>query len=200
MPTTYYPPFQNNVYERLSSCIAQQLFPHLDMCKDYDQLLNKRPNKADAVFSWHQDMGYWPSSKVLGVEETSTCTFSLAVDDSNAENGCLKYVVGSQASKTLRPHAPLGDSRDDAHALTIDVDEAKGDEIRLAPAKRGSVTIHDEYVVHGSGGNRCADRQRRTYVVAFRPRKVVEAERRIGFTHSHNDNVNWDNWPSQDED
>ncbi len=170
------------------------------MCKDYDQLLNKRPNKADAVFSWHQDMGYWPSPKVLGVEETSTCTFSLAIDDSNVENGCLKYVVGSQASKTLRPHVPLGDSRDDAHALTIDVDETKGDEIRLAPAKRGSLTIHDEYVVHGSGGNRCADRQRRTYVVAFRPRKVVEAERRIGFTHSHNDNVNWDNWPSEDED
>ncbi len=159
---------------------------------DYDQLLNKRPGKNDAVFSWHQDMGYWPSAKVLGVEETSTCTFSLAVDDSMKENGCLRYVVGSHKSKTLRPHKPLVDSRDDGHALTIDVDEAKGDVVKLAPASRGSITIHDEFVVHGSGGNTCMDKQRRTYVVAFRPKKVVDAERQIGFTHSHNDEVNWD--------
>jgi ectoine hydroxylase-related dioxygenase (phytanoyl-CoA dioxygenase family) len=162
------------------------------MTKDYDQLLNKRPGKTDAVFAWHQDMGYWPGPKALGVDETSTCTLSLAVDDSTEANGCLRYVVGSHKAKRLRPHVPLGKSRDDAHALTIDVDRSKGDVIMLAPAKRGSVTIHDEFVVHGSGGNRSKDHQRRTYVIAFRPRKVVEAERRIGFTHSHNDQVNWD--------
>ena len=52
--------------------------------------------------------------------------------------------------------------------------------------------IHDEYVIHGSSGNRSKDKQRRTYVVAFRPKVVVDAERKIGFTHSHNDVVNWD--------
>jgi phytanoyl-CoA hydroxylase len=52
---------------------------------------------------------------------------------------------------------------------------------------RGSVTVHDEFVVHGSSG-----RQRRTYVLAYRPKRVVDAERRIGSTHSHNDVVNWD--------
>jgi len=46
---------------------------------------------------------------------------------------------------------PLGDSRDDSHALTIEVDESKGDIVKLAPASRGSITIHNEYVVHGSG-------------------------------------------------
>jgi len=177
---------------RLTKCIACQLFPSLDMTKDYDQFLNKRPGKTDAIFSMHQDMGYWPSPKVLGVEETSTCTFSLAIDDSTEENGCLEYVVGSHASKTLRPHVPLAKSRDEGHALTIEVDESKGDEIRLAPAQRGCVTIHDEYVVHGSGGNRCPNKQRRTYVLAYRPKKVVDAERKIGFTHSHNDKINWD--------
>ena len=192
LPTTYLPSFRDNVYERLSACIARQLFPKLDMTKDYDQLLNKRPGKKDAVFAWHQDMGYWPGPKALGVDETSTCTFSLAVDDSTEENGCLRYVPGSQKYKRLRPHVPLGKSRDDAHALTIEVDESKGDKIMFAPARRGSVTIHDEFVVHGSSGNRAKDRQRRTYVIAYRPRKVVEAERKIGFTHSHNDEVNWD--------
>lgn len=194
LPTKYYPPFDNNIYERLCACIVRQLCPTLDMTKDYDQLLNKRPGKNDAVFSWHQDMGYWPSPDVLGVKDTSTCTFSLAVDDSMEENGCLRYVVGSNKDKKLRPHSPLGNSREDAHALTIKVDEKEGDVIKLAPASKGSVTIHDEYVVHGSAGNTCKDKQRRTYVVAFRPRQVVEAERKIGFTHSHNDQVNWDNF------
>ena len=93
--------------------------------------------------------------------------------------------------KTLRPHRPAaGDSREDGHALTTDVGDEE--EIRLAPAKRGSLTIHDEYVVHGSAGNTCKDKERRTYVLAYRAVKIVEAERRIGFTHSHNDKVNWD--------
>lgn len=191
LPTKYYPPMRNNVYEKLTSSIAKQLFPQSDMVKDYDQLLNKRPGKTDAVFAWHQDMAYWPGPKALGVDKTDTCTFSLAIDDSEEANGCLRYVPGSGASKQLRPHKPaLGDSRDDGHALAVQV--GSDEIVTLAPAKRGSVTIHDEYVVHGSAGNTCADRQRRTYVLAYRAKEIVDAERRIGFTHSHNDQVNWD--------
>lgn len=189
LPTRYYPPFRGNVYERITSHIAKQLHPHLDMTKDYDQLLNKRPEKKDAVFAWHQDMGYWPGPKALGVDSTSTCTFSLAVDDSDEENGCLRYVVGSHVERKLRPHVPLGKSRDDAHAIVVEIDESR-DVVKFARAKRGWVTVHNEFVVHGSGGNNSKDRQRKTYVLAYRPRKVVEAERSIGFTHSHNDEVN----------
>jgi phytanoyl-CoA hydroxylase len=98
---------------------------------------------------------------------------------------CQKTVVCSGASKTLRQHRPaMGDNREDGHALTTDVSETEED--RLAPAKRGSITIHDEWVVHGSGGNTCKDRERRTYVLAYRAKEIVQAERRIGFTHSHN--------------
>ena len=195
LPTRYHPPFRGNVFERLAASMSQQLFPDADMTKDYDQFLNKRPGKEDAVFAMHQDMAYWPNAKALkGVNRTETCTFSLALDDSSPENGCLQYVSGSGTSKTLFPHRPLiGNSREEGHALTIDFDvEDDRDKIRLAPARKGSITIHDEYVVHGSGGNTSRDRQRRTYVVAFRAGQVVAAERSIGFTHSHNDDVNWD--------
>mmetsp|Transcript_17685 Transcript_17685/g.26411 ORF Transcript_17685/g.26411 Transcript_17685/m.26411 type:complete len:310 (+) Transcript_17685:72-1001(+) len=202
LPTRYHPPFDNNFYEKLAGCIARQLHPELQMTKDYDQFLNKRPGKEDASFPLHQDLGYWPSPEVLGVEETSTCTFSLAVDDSMEENGCLLYLPGSHIAKRVRPHVPLNKSREDGHALTIHLTDEEKDAIRLAPARRGSVTVHDEFVIHGSNGNRCADKQRRTYVVAFRPKKVVDAERKIGFTHSHNDQVNWDTFndllPSND--
>ena len=192
LPTTYHPEFQNNIFERLTATIVAQIHSKIEMSKDYDQLLNKWPSKSDAVFAWHQDMGYWPGPKQLGVNETATCTFSLAVDDSTEENGCLRYIPGSGLSRKLRKHAPLSGSRDEGHALTIGVDESKGDVVTLAPCERGSVTVHDEFVIHGSGGNMSKDKQRRTYVLAYRPKAVVEEERKLGFTHSHNDKVNWD--------
>ena len=191
LPTKYHPPLQNNVYERLTRSMAAQLFPQQTMAKDYDQLLTKLPGKADAVFAWHQDMGYWPGPAALGVDVTSTCTFSLAVDNSLPENGCLRYISGSGIEKKLRKHEPLSGSREEGHALSIRVDEDR-EPIRLAPAKRGSITIHDEWVVHGSGGNTSPTQSRRTYVVAYRDERIVQAERAIGFTHSHNDDVNWD--------
>mmetsp|Transcript_19685 Transcript_19685/g.32291 ORF Transcript_19685/g.32291 Transcript_19685/m.32291 type:complete len:282 (+) Transcript_19685:112-957(+) len=199
LPTRYHPPFQNNIFERITSVIVRQIHPSIEMCKDYDQFLNKRPGKSDAVFAWHQDMGYWPNPKALGVEETATCTFSLAIDDSTEENGCLRYVPGSGLSRKLRQHAPLASSRDEGHALTIELDESKGDVEKLAPCQRGSITVHDEFVIHGSSGNKCPDRQRRTYVLAYRPKTVVNAERKIGFTHSHNDEVNWDTFNDGEE-
>lgn len=199
LPTRYYPPLhENNVYERLTESIAQQLFPHCEMTPDYDQFLNKRPGKSDAVFAWHQDMAYWPSPDALGVKNTDTCTFSLALDDSDERNGCLRYVVGRNKGE-LRPHRPVAKSRDEGHALSVQVGEEE--EVRLLPAEAGSLTIHDEWVVHGSGGNKCSDRQRRTYVLAYRAKEIVDAERKIGFTHSHNDVVNWDTfneWKSED--
>lgn len=189
LPTTYYPALRNNIYERLTASIVRQLFAGTTMQKDYDQFLNKRPGKTDAQFAWHQDMAYWPGPAALNVNNTDTATFSLALDESMEENGCLQYVLGR--TKTLRPHRPLyGSGREDGHALATDLLDS--DVVRLAPAKKGSVTIHDEWVVHGSGGNRCPDRQRCTYVLAYRAADIVRAERKIGFTHSHNDEVNWD--------
>jgi phytanoyl-CoA hydroxylase len=192
LPTHYYPAWKNNMYEQLATSMARQLYPHSDMVQDYDQLLNKLPGKSQAIFAWHQDMAYWPGTKALGVNSTDTCTFSLAVDDSHPDNGCLRYVAGSHIDRILRPHTPLcGAHRDEGHALAVDVHE-DNEPIRYAPARRGSVTIHNEYVVHGSGGNTSPHCQRRTYVVAFRAAAIVQAERAIGFTHSHNDVVNWD--------
>ena len=47
-----------NVYERIAQHICEQIHPDVELVKDYDQLLNKRPNKDDAVFGWHQVSRY----------------------------------------------------------------------------------------------------------------------------------------------
>ena len=168
-------------------CIRDR-FPGVEMVQDYDQLLDERPGKGDAVFAMHQDMAYWPPAS-LTANDTRTVTLTLAIDDETADNGCIRYVPGSQKERKLRPHRPLHEGREEGHAVVVDV--AADEEIRLAEVPRGGVTLHDEWVVHGSPGN-ASPRHRRTYVIAFRTRAIVDAERAAGFTHSHNDDVNWD--------
>ena len=188
LPHRYHPPLRNNAWERLAAEIAAEVFPGVEMVQDYDQLLDKRPGKGDAVFAMHQDMAYWPPAS-LTANDTRTVTLTLAIDDETAENGCIRYVPGSQKERKLRPHRPLHEGREEGHAVVAEV--AAGEEMRLAEVPRGGVTLHDEWVVHGSPGN-ASPRHRRTYVIAFRTRAIVDAERAAGFTHSHNDDVNWD--------
>ena len=190
LPRKYRNELVDNIFELRATSIAQQLIGE-DVLIDYDQFLAKRPNKGGAKFAWHQDLGYWPT----GTPDTLTTTCSLALDDADEQNGCLQVVPGSHLEEGLRPHRPLhasdGDkgNRDDSHVLTIDLKEE--DEVVLLPVKRGSVSVHNEKIVHGSAGN-LSERWRRTYIVAHRSRATVEYERSIGFTHSHNDEIQWE--------
>lgn len=189
LPRVYHPPLKNNIYEILAASVAEQLYPDTSMALDYDQLLNKRPGKKDAVFAMHQDMAYWPPRSIT--PDTRTVTFGLALDATTRANGCLAFVPESGTQGVLRPHVPIGSNRDDAHAIAVKLE--KDEELAYVEAKRGDVTIHDEWVVHGSEGN-LTDGDRRTYVVAFRTDETVQRERALGFNHSHNTETNWDSW------
>jgi len=188
LPRVYRPSLCGNVFELRSQSIARQLIG-ADATLDYDQFLAKRPAKPDAVFTWHQDLGYWPT----GTPDTITATCSLALDDADMENGCLRVVPTSHLEPQLRVHRPLHQSkdglRDSSHILSIELNET--DRLVELPLKRGDITVHDERIVHGSGGNSSTHRWRRTYITAYRSAACVAYERSIGFTHSHNDKVNW---------
>lgn len=185
LPRRYRPELRGNIYERRTASISRQLLGETATL-DYDQFLAKRPGKADAVFTWHQDLGYWPT----GTPEPLTATCSLALDDADSENGCLRVVPGSHKTG-LRPHRPLlGKDRESSHILSVEL--TAEDEIVELPLRRGDITVHDELIIHGSGGNRSPDRWRRTYIAAYRTRACVDFERSIGFTHSHNDEINWE--------
>jgi hypothetical protein len=188
LPRVYEPTLVDNVFERRATSIAQQLLGD-DATLDYDQFLAKRPQRPGAVFAWHQDLGYWPT----GTPDTRTVTCSLALDDATLENGCLRVVPGSHLEPRLRPHRPSSWStspelRAEAHTLTVEL--RSRDPIVALPLRRGSITVHNERIVHGSAGNH-TNGWRRTYVIAHRSRQTVAYERSIGFTHSHNDAINW---------
>jgi hypothetical protein len=180
LPRRYHPPLAGNVYERRAADVAAQLCGP-DMELDYDQLVAKPPGHADAVFHWHQDLAYWPVTP-----DTRTASFWLALDVTDLDNGCVQFVSGSHAEPRLRPHEPLLGDRDRSHTLVATLRD--GDRPVPGRLQPGDATVHHERTLHGSGGN-TSGRWRRGYVVAFRARETVAAERALGFTHSHNDKV-----------
>ncbi len=181
LPRVSHPALQGNIYERRAADVTAQLWGP-DFAIDYDQLVAKPPGKTGAVFHWHQDLGYWPITP-----DTRTATFWLALDDVAADNGCVRFVDGSHREPELREHLPLHGDRDHNHTLVASVDPAR-DSIRDAVLPRGSVSVHHERTVHGSAGN-TSTRWRRGYVLAFRSKTTIAAERAMGFSHSHNDSV-----------
>jgi ectoine hydroxylase-related dioxygenase (phytanoyl-CoA dioxygenase family) len=178
VPRRYLPEWQGNLYERRAQSIAEQLCGE-GMTIDFDQLLAKSPGRADAVFHWHQDQAYW-----IDTDDRRTATCWLAVDDSTIENGCMQFLPGSH-HEPVRPHRPLHGDRSASHTLVTDL--GPDDVMRPVEIRRGDITVHNEGVLHGSGGNTSASSYRRAYIVALRSESTVAEERRRGFTHSHND-------------
>lgn len=96
----------------------------------------------------------------------------------------MRFVSGSHLTD-LRPHAPVfGSDRTKSHALGTDL--LPSDVVDTFAIKAGSVTVHNERVIHGSGPN-ATDGLRRAWVLAFRSEDTIRIERDMGFTHSHND-------------
>ena len=180
LPRRYFPAWVGNVVEQRSASVARQLLGD-DMELDYDQLLAKQPHKDDAVFAWHQDMAYWPETP-----DTRTATVWVAIDDSTIDNGCMRFVPATTHEASLRPHTPMFGSRGTSHALGTDLRD--GDLVVQVPIARGDCTVHNERVLHGSGGNHTAGFLR-AYILAYRTSATISTERALGFTHSHNDNA-----------
>lgn len=178
LPRRYYPAWHGNVLEQRALQVAAQLHGD-DMEFDYDQLLAKQPYKQDAVFAWHQDMAYWPDTP-----DTRTATIWCAIDESTVDNGCMRFVPATNHERALRPHEPVFGGRGESHALGTELQP--GDEVVVKPIRRGDCTVHNERVMHGSGGNTTAG-YRRAYIIACRSAATIATERELGFTHSHND-------------
>ena len=101
---------------------------------------------------WHQDGHYWP------IRPLATCTVWLAIEPSNAENGCLRVIPRSHRDKILHPH--LHEDRSD---LTLNqrmadgvFDESDAVDLELQP---GQMSMHDVHMIHGAKANRSGNRR-----------------------------------------
>jgi len=114
---------------------------------------------------WHQDGQYWP------IKPLATCSVWLAIDDATSENGCLKFIKGSHKDKKLKKH-----TINNSEKLTLNQEILKSEYIEKNSVdlilKRGQISLHDVYMVHGSEENKSPS-SRRAMTMRFMPTTSV---------------------------
>lgn len=99
---------------------------------------------------WHQDGSYWP------LEPMEVVSAWLAVDESTAENGCMRVIPGSHRGPALEHHRHDREAVLHTQIDPADVDETRAVDVEL-PA--GGVSLHHPMLVHGSNANRSPRRR-----------------------------------------
>jgi len=133
---------------RLVSVAMDLLGP--DVRLYWDQAVSK-PAGATSDVPWHQDNGYTP------VVPEEYLTFTIALDPTSEENGCLWIQPGSHHSGTL-PHQPTD---------TIFFRGYEGNETGVAvPQEVGDVLCFSSLTLHRTGPNESRG-PRRSWVIQF---------------------------------
>ena len=105
----------------------------------------KLPGDGKRV-SWHQDASYWP------LTPSKTVTVWLAVDDTDAENGAMQFIPGSH----LNAQVAFEDSDPDENNVlyqTVPDAERYGDPPMVAELQAGQISLHTDWLLHGSEPN-----------------------------------------------
>jgi ectoine hydroxylase-related dioxygenase (phytanoyl-CoA dioxygenase family) len=124
----------------------------------YSSMFIKAARNEQRV-AWHQDNTYWPS-----VEGTEVVTVWLALDDADVENAAMQVIPGSHEGYRAMEMVAAGDN----HTLSKKVEvtpELEASAVSLEMTA-GSLSIHDSFLVHGSGANHSA-RRRAGYTIRF---------------------------------
>ena len=135
-------------HPKILACVHDLLGPELiGLASHY---FCKMPKDGTTV-SWHQDASYWP------LTPSKTATVWLAIDDADADNGCMRFVAGShlQGQLEFRPSAA---AENNVLNQTVDDVEHYG-EIVDVELEAGEVSIHSDLLLHSSHYNE-SDRRR----------------------------------------
>lgn len=122
----------------------------------------KAPLDGQAVL-WHQDGTYWP------LEPMEVVTFWLAIDNSDRENGCMRVIPNTQATR-LFSEDELQQKDDGKNVLGSGIDPALLDVPKAVDVvlKAGDVSVHHPNLIHGSHANTSA-RWRRGLTIRYIP-------------------------------
>jgi len=105
----------------------------------------KLPGDGKRV-SWHQDASYWPltPSKVV--------TAWLAIDDVDLENGAMQVIPGSHLNAQVA-FAESGEDENNVLHQTVHDPEQYGDPPVAFELKAGQMSLHSDWLLHGSEPN-----------------------------------------------
>lgn len=143
-------------FPEIVDMVEQLIGPDIILCGS--QLFCKPAGHGMAV-PWHQDGQYWP------IDPLATVTVRIGIEDSLPENGCMRYLPGSHKNRDVVAHELVEASNVAIRQQIADIDESLArDDVLHA----GQISIHDVYLIHGSGENRSA-RRRSDYAIRYMP-------------------------------
>ena len=157
------PPFMKLVHNRLVAEAAQQVLGADEVRLWHDQIQYKVAQKG-GVNHWHQDSPYWPS--LAPKDQQVTCW--IALDDADADNGCMSMVPGSHAWGNRIKYL---ESIKDFAAMPTE-HEGQAVKVQLAPVKKGHLHMHHSLTWHGSGPN-TSGRPRRAIALHYMNERTV---------------------------
>jgi len=131
----------------------------------WNSSLFAKPAKNGLETPWHQDGEFWP------IRPLATCTVWIAVDEANKENGCLRVIRGSHKIRKLRKHNTVNDKNFTLHQVLDPSEYDENDAVDLE-LKRGQISLHDVYLLHGSKEN-LSSNSRRGMTLRFMPTSSV---------------------------
>ena len=121
-------------------------------------LFPKHPGQGTIV-GWHQDGTYW------NLDSQQVVTAWLALSESNAANGCMRVIPGTQ-EWSIQPHR---DTYSETNVLSrgqeveTEFPEDEALDVVLSP---GQMSLHHVNLVHGSGPN-TSQQQRTGYAIRY---------------------------------
>ena len=170
LPSTSDARFRSNAALTAAGTIAEQLLEG-PVEFYFDMLIDKPPGHPHET-PWHQDMSYALQPFALaGTPITLTnVQFWVALDDTDAENGCMHFLPAVHHGALLEHHVASGDPLDTQRLLAItnparDLDLASA---VVAALPAGGATVHSYGTPHYTPSNRSTDRRRRAYIFNFR--------------------------------
>lgn len=140
-----------------------------DIELDFDMLINKAPH-TNTITPWHQDAAYW-----IDLPDKRAASCWTAIDHAYKENGCMWYTPKSHLKPVL-PHEQTGNKG----ALKCNGSEENSVFVELQP---GSCVFHQGGTLHYSRGN-STDNNRRALITNFRPKAMIQLERKQGVDHT----------------
>ena len=102
--------------------------------------------------SWHQDASYWPLSP------SKTVTVWLAIDDADAGNGAMRVIPRSHVKAQLAYRRSTEAEHNVLSQTTLAAEE-QGDPAVMIALRAGQVSLHTDWLIHGSEPNRSARRR-----------------------------------------
>ncbi|MGD9603805.1 MAG: phytanoyl-CoA dioxygenase family protein [Gammaproteobacteria bacterium] len=119
-----------------------------------------KPAATGLEVPWHQDGQYWP------IRPRATVTVWIALDDVNADNGCMRVIPGSHRMGDFSHE--VSDREDLVLNNVVNDPRLDLDTVIDVTLEPGQFSVHDVNIVHGSAPNR-SGRRRAGYAIRYMP-------------------------------